>query len=213
MTNLNFKLSIIIPIYNNSEFLKPMLRSLVQQKQEKKKNDVQIITVDDGSTEDMRFLDEYFPELVVIHKENGGCASARNAGLRIAQGEYVTFLDADDAIEDDYLETVYNDCFRGYDYVTYHWKLDNGMDAGRSPYPHLPNYNVWSYIFRKAAIDGVWFDENRNAADDWAWLQIAVTPRMTRYDSEKSLVIYNTHNYNSLTKRVERGEISEFKSR
>ena len=209
MDILNFKLSIIIPIYNNSQYVKPLLNSLVKQKKDKK---VEIIAVDDGSTQDMSFLDTY-NEIIVIHKQNGGCASARNAGLRAARGEYIAFLDADDSIVDNYLDTIYNDAFLGYDYVTYRYMIDRKeIIAGKSKWDWRPNYNCWSYLFKKSITEGKWFDERRNAADDWPWVQSVTNPELKRYDSSAALVIYNTHNYNSLTKRVQRGEISEFKN-
>lgn len=210
MAILNFKLSIIIPIFNNSIYLKPLLKSLMRQKIGKE--DVEVIAVDDGSTQNMEFLDEYIADdFIVVHKKNGGCASARNVGLKLARGEWVAFLDADDAIKDYYLDVIYNDCSRNVDYVTYHWELKNGVDCF-CPYSDIiPNYNVWSYIFRKKITEGVWFDENRNAADDFAWLKDLLHEGLSRYDSKESLVIYNMDNYNSLTKRVEREEITEFK--
>lgn len=208
MESLNFKLSIIIPIYNNSEYLKPLLESLKQQK--KNREDIEIIAVDDGSTQDMRFLDNFAD--VVIHKVNGGCASARNAGLDAARGNYVAFLDADDAVKSNYIDVIYEDATRGYDYVTYWWDLDDGKSGGhRRNDPWRPNYNVWSYLFKKSILEGKRFDERRNAADDWVFVQDVIHTGLSRYDSKQSLVIYNTHNENSLTKRVERGELSEFK--
>ena len=75
---------------------------------------MEIILVNDGSTDASGAIcDEYAKKdsrIKVIHKENGGLSSARNAGLDVASGEYLSFVDSDDWIEDDMIETLYNAC-------------------------------------------------------------------------------------------------------
>lgn len=95
------KLSIIIPIYNVGRFLAPCLDSLEAQSLE----DWEAICVDDGSTDGSgTVLDLYAkedPRFKVIHKANGGVASARNTGLVAARGEWIALLDADDFVSPD----------------------------------------------------------------------------------------------------------------
>ena len=102
------KLSVIVPIYNVEQYLKKCLNSIVNQTYK----DLEIILVDDGSPDGCpQLCDEYASldnRIKVIHKKNGGLSSARNAGLDIATGDYVTFVDSDDYLETDIYEKVIN---------------------------------------------------------------------------------------------------------
>ena len=95
----NKLVSVIIPIYNMENFLVKCLDSVRCQSYQ----NLEIILVDDGSTDKSALLCDCFAEIDsrihVIHKENGGLGSARNAGLERASGEYIYFLDSDDYIE------------------------------------------------------------------------------------------------------------------
>lgn len=95
------KVSVIIPVYNVAPYLQRCVDSVLRQTYE----DKEIILVDDGSTDESgRICDNYeaqYPQIRVLHKKNGGLASARNAGLDIATGEYIEFVDSDDWIAPD----------------------------------------------------------------------------------------------------------------
>lgn len=92
------KLSIIVPIYKTEPYLRRCIDSILAQTF----TDFELILVDDGSPDNCPAIcDEYAkndPRIVVIHKENGGISDARNAGLDIAQGEFIGFVDSDDFI-------------------------------------------------------------------------------------------------------------------
>ncbi len=96
--------SVIIPTYNRSNLVKEVVDSVLQQTY----TDLEVLVVDDGSTDDTRFVIEGIsdPRVGYYYKENGGPSSARNMGLGRATGEYVAFLDADDLWPPHYLETV-----------------------------------------------------------------------------------------------------------
>ncbi len=100
----NPKVSVIIPVYNTQPWLKECLDSVLRQTMD----DFEVICVDDGSTDGSGFiLREYAARddrFAVIFQKNGGQSAARNAGLTIARGEYIYFLDSDDYIEPDLLE-------------------------------------------------------------------------------------------------------------
>ena len=87
------KISVIIPVYNTEERLKRCLDSVVAQTFK----DLECIVVDDGSKDQSpHIIDEFAAKdsrFTAIHKPNGGVSSARNEGLRIAEGEWVIFLD------------------------------------------------------------------------------------------------------------------------
>lgn len=91
-------ISIIVPVYNVEKYLKSCLDSIVNQTY----RDLEIILIDDGSTDSSGAIcDEYAKNdfrIKVVHKENGGQSSARNTGLEIATGEFVGFVDSDDSI-------------------------------------------------------------------------------------------------------------------
>lgn len=99
----NKLVSVIIPIYNVEKFLYKTVRSVINQDYKK----IEIILVDDGSPDGsakiMDKLAKTDSRIICIHKENGGVSSARNAGLKIAKGEYVTFIDGDDWVEPNYV--------------------------------------------------------------------------------------------------------------
>lgn len=102
--------SIIVPIYNVEKYIKECIDSIINQTYK----NLEIILVDDGSPDICpKICDEYSKKdkrIKVIHKENGGLSSARNAGLDVAKGEYVSFIDSDDVVDEKFIETLYNLC-------------------------------------------------------------------------------------------------------
>lgn len=96
------KVSIIVPVYNTAEYLVKCIDSIINQKY----SNLELILVDDGSTDQSPAIcDEYAKKdnrIKVIHKQNGGVSSARNLGLSIASGDYITFVDSDDYIFDSF---------------------------------------------------------------------------------------------------------------
>lgn len=95
------KISIIIPVYNVEQYLQDCLDSVLGQSHK----NLQVILVDDGSLDNSGSICDHYAELdsrvTVLHKENRGLSSARNAGLPMAKGEFVFYLDSDDYLEPD----------------------------------------------------------------------------------------------------------------
>lgn len=102
------KISIIIPVYNAEKYLRQCLDSVLAQTY----SDFEVLLINDGSKDNSgKICDEYAAKdtrFTVFHKENGGVSSARNLGLENAQGEWVTFVDSDDYIADEFLEVFIN---------------------------------------------------------------------------------------------------------
>lgn len=102
--------SIIVPIYKVEQYLEECVQSLLNQTYK----NLEVILVDDGSPDNCgKLCDEYAKKdgrIKVIHKENGGLSSARNAGLDIAKGEYIAFVDSDDCVSNKFIETLYRLC-------------------------------------------------------------------------------------------------------
>lgn len=100
-------ISVIVPCYNVEEYLPKCIESILSQTYK----NLEILLVDDGSPDNSgRICDEYAGKdcrIRVIHKENGGLSDARNVALDVMKGEYVTFIDSDDYVAEDYVEILY----------------------------------------------------------------------------------------------------------
>jgi glycosyltransferase involved in cell wall biosynthesis len=106
------EISVIIPVYKVEKYLERCIDSVLAQTFV----DFECILVNDGSPDNCPLIcDEYAKKdrrIKVVHKENGGVSSARNAGLDIAQGEWITFIDSDDWVDEEYLELMYNNAVK-----------------------------------------------------------------------------------------------------
>lgn len=104
---MNERISIIVPVFNVEKYLERCVNSLINQTYK----NIEIILVDDGSPDLCpQMCDEYAKKderIKVLHKKNGGLSDARNAGLDVATGEYIAFVDSDDWVETDFIETLY----------------------------------------------------------------------------------------------------------
>lgn len=124
---MSVRFSLILPVYNVQAYLTRCIRSILAQAY----TDDEIILVDDGATDGSPAIcDEYaarYDFIRVIHKENGGLSSARNAGLAEAAGEYVWFVDSDDWIEPDALETLRAACESRPDVVKFGYLRVDGQ--------------------------------------------------------------------------------------
>lgn len=101
-----YKVSVVIPVYNVEKYLKKCIDSVLGQSYK----NFEIILVDDESTDNSgKICDEYsskYQFIKTIHKKNGGLGLARNTGMNVAQGEYITFVDSDDIVEKNMIESL-----------------------------------------------------------------------------------------------------------
>lgn len=106
MSSKNPMVSVVIPIYNVEKYLKKCIDSILNQSFK----DFEIILVNDGSTDrSLRICNEYEKKdcrIILINKKNGGLSSARNAGLNVAKGKYISFIDPDDCINENYFNIL-----------------------------------------------------------------------------------------------------------
>ena len=128
------KISVIIPIYNVEDYLARCLDSCTAQTL----YDIEILCVDDGSKDRSaqiaRLYAEQDPRFRVIQKENGGVSSARNAGLAVATGQWIMFLDADDFLSEDACERVWRESMEGpTDIIVF----------GTHMFPTYPEHGKW----------------------------------------------------------------------
>lgn len=110
-------ISVIVPVYKVEAYLDPCVESIVNQTY----RNLEIILVDDGSPDRCPEMCDAWAakdsRIKVVHKENGGASDARNAGLDVFLGDYVTFVDADDLVASDMVEVLFKGC------------VDNGADV------------------------------------------------------------------------------------
>ena len=102
----NKKISIIIPVYKVECYLEECMESLLKQSY----HNLEIILIDDESPDKCPQICDFYMEkddrVKVIHKKNGGAASARNSGLDIATGDYICFVDSDDFVDSNYIKEL-----------------------------------------------------------------------------------------------------------
>lgn len=104
------KVSIIVPIYNGEKYIEQCIKSIQNQTF----SNFEILIINDGSTdkslEICRRIANNDQRIRIINQENGGVSKARNKGIELAKGEYITFIDCDDYIDINYIEELYNSC-------------------------------------------------------------------------------------------------------
>ena len=172
--------SVIVPCYNASGTLERCIRSLLDQTY----GDFEIITVNDGSSDGtsdvLRRLSEEDDRIIVLDQENAGVSAARNNGMKVAHGEYISFVDADDYVEPVFLERL-TDCISDADISVCHY-MTEAADEGRSSDTvsvedlyremFLPQDNiaafVWNRLYRSSIIKelALEFDEKIYACED-----------------------------------------------
>ncbi len=146
------RFSIIVPVYNTAQYLADCIGSVIEQTFE----DWELILVDDGSTDDSgSMLDEYAANdsrIRVVHQDNLGQFFARRAGITTAQGEYILFLDSDDALVNICIEKVYSEiATTGADILLFAGKV--------SAYDNKPERVIAHFFNEKSDIDSEWIKE------------------------------------------------------
>lgn len=186
--------SIIVPVYKVEDYLERCIRSIVNQTYK----EIEIIIINDGSPDKCpEICDKWAEEdkrIKVIHKKNGGLSDARNAGMQIASGEYIAFVDSDDWISPFYLEylikaivdskcdivecdiirtqetgfeeqIIENDV-RNLNIFQTEEALKELIEDG-----HLHQY-VWNKLYRRAVIQGIMFEKGKTNEDEFWTYQV-----------------------------------------
>lgn len=195
------KVSVIVPVYNTSKFLRKCLDSLVNQTFK----DFEVIIVNDGSTDNSQdIINEYiskYPFMKALKKENGGISSARNVALSYATGEYISFVDSDDFVEIFFLEKMYekitstNSDVTICNYYSYNEKERRTVNCHMNFSPEdkveylLSPPMVWCKLFKKSLFDNIKFNEGIFYED----LDICV--RLLPYINKVSFVDEPLYNY------------------
>ena len=203
-------ISVIVPIYKVETYLDKCIQSIVDQTHP----DLEIILVDDGSPDTCpKMCDDWAAKdsrIQVVHKENGGLSDARNAGLAVATGEYISFIDSDDWIEPDFLQTLL-DALQGKDAdiadcATRLVDEDGnslsirgvGQDETLGTIDALVRLvkedrifqTVWNKLYRRSVIGDILFEKGKYNEDDYFSYQV--------FDRAKKVAILSKPMYNYL---------------
>ena len=129
------KVSIVVPVYNVEKYIEKCLDSIINQSF----SNIEIILVDDGSTDNSGKICDIYEKkdtrIKVIHKKNGGLSDARNYGIEVATGEFISFIDSDDYIEENMIERLYESCKKDESDISCCAKIleyDNGKKEKRN---------------------------------------------------------------------------------
>lgn len=210
------KVSVIIPTYNYGRYLPDALGSVLGQTH----SDLECIVVDDGSTdgtaEMVRQWQQRDGRVRYLYQSNQGPSAARNSGLKIARGDFIQFLDADDLLLptklEEQLAALGEDPTLGVSYCKTETIRGFDLHGPRSPYWGSSSFDDsnalyellsrWAksiaiasfcFLYRRQHIDGVYFDEALRVDEDWDWLlRLAARGIRFRY-YDKVLALHRQH--------------------
>lgn len=153
-------ISIIIPYYKTLELTKELFEVLTPQLTD----DIEVIIVDDGCNEVE--LDNLKAKVIHLPENSGNASTPRNVGLDNAKGKYIAFIDSDDLVSEDYIETILNNL--GKDIIFLSWK-GKSIEVIMDKKPPQWNCSVWCRVYRRELIGNTRFDENLKIAEDWVF--------------------------------------------
>lgn len=221
------KISVIVPIYNVEQYLPKCIDSILNQTYK----NLEIILVDDGSTDaSAKLCDEYAQKdsrVVVLHKENGGASSSRNAGLDVASGEYIAFVDSDDWLDSNMYADMMDISLKydadivecGYKYIKNEGTLivDKENTGEIREYDNIDALNklyfgdqiwggisivLWNKIYKRTVLSGLKFI-NATVSED-----SELTPKIL-YGCDKIIKINsNWYNFNIRPKSLSRSKFN-----
>ena len=206
------KISVIVPVYKVENCLQFCVDSILNQTY----TDFELILVDDGSPDNCGAMcDAYAAKDIrvrVVHRENGGLSAARNSGMDIAKGEYIAFVDSDDAVTEDYLEVLLSACEEnGADIAVCRFKefedgnnpiltqsknetqcvAISGKEACMKLYEGngLISINAWCKLFKSSIIEDMRFPEGK-LHEDQAFTPIAYYKSNTVVPVDRNMYLY-----------------------
>lgn len=174
------KISVIVPVYNSEGTLKECVDSILTQTY----SDFELILVNDGSKDaSAQICDSYASQdsrVISLHKDNGGVSSARNKGLMIARGEWITFIDSDDYITNTYFEQVVGsskdlvikdylrlrDKIYGTEIPKYLFEMTSISELVNSYLNSMLLRGPVFKFYRKNLVEGITFNENMIIGED-----------------------------------------------
>lgn len=224
----NSLVSIIVPCYNQAQYLEEALQSVLDQTYA----DWECIIVNDGSPDHTEKVAKNWVDedsrFKYVYKENGGLSSARNAGLEVAKGEYIQFLDSDDLLNKDKLEKQLVCFSKDIDIVIcdyFPFDEESGAFLRRrymNPFPNLVSYKndiviKWEYelsipchcvLFKTKLLNQktIKFDESLPNHEDWVfWVQLFYSS-LGVFNLAQALVSYRIHKESMCADNIEMGK-------
>lgn len=235
---MSMELSIIVPVYKVEKQLERCIRSILNQSF----TNFELILVDDGSPDRCgEICDEYEKKdkrIKVIHKKNGGLSDARNAGLNIAKGKYIGFVDSDDIIHSEMYERMYNcitkynvdivQCkFRKFKSIEDINKFSNIKDANIEYYTSKEaiidmidnnkiNVNTWNKLYKRELFENERFPKGKIHEDEFLTYKLIYNSNKVAYINKELYYYYQNDNGimngSNLIKRLDRIEALEERS-
>ena len=213
------KISVIVPIYNVEKYLERCIESIINQTYK----NLEIILVDDGSPDNCGNICERYAQkdnrIIVIHKENGGLSDARNAGLKIATGEYISYIDSDDYIDNDMYEYMMKEmskenadiaiCGTKVDFENGITKLKENKEKeilnAKEALIKLNSFSsfdmaVWNKIYKRNIVSGIEFPIAKTSEDYFVMYQY--------FDRAKKIVVLPQAKYHYIQREnsISRGK-------
>lgn len=220
---LEGKISVIVPIYNVEKYLPRCIDSILNQTYK----NLEIILVDDESPDACGSIcDDYASKderIKVIHQKNRGLSGARNAGIDIAQGEYIAFVDSDDYIEPTMYETLYHDikkhnagisiCNRYYEFEdgrrVERYKLDNEVKvySGKDAIVEMNNFSsfdmsAWDKLYKRALFEEIRFPEGKLSEDFFIMYKLLDNAKVVTFNPQKLYIYVQRTNSISRNKKI-----------
>lgn len=222
-------ISIIIPVYNAEHYLQRCVHAVLDQDY----NNFEVVLVDDGSTDDSgQLCDEYAENdkrIRVIHQQNQGASIARLNGLRNAKGEYVTFIDSDDWVANDYVSKL-------YDFIVEHHitvsacgvqriKENEIINFQRTEHqsfllsfeelmPRFFKYEFWGFpgkLYKKSVLSQITFPKATLSEDYLVMTQLFLKERQMAY-TEAPLYFYEYHPNSLSHQKLSKRAFEEFEN-
>lgn len=195
-------LSVIVPVYNVSSYLNRCIISIINQSYK----NLEIILVDDGSTDNSGVICDSWAtkdnRIIVIHKENCGLSDARNVGLKVSTGAYITFVDSDDWLDPYIYENLmkvgigqkcdivlckFKKTVDENDFVTndndYRVEYYDTISALKALITDEIQQVVWNKIYSKRLIEGIYFETGKYHEDEfWSYKIIGCAKKVAAID-------------------------------
>ena len=234
-------ISIIVPIYNTDCYLRQCLGSIINQSYK----NFEVLLINDGSVDDSAMICKEFAEkdsrIRYFEKENGGVSSARNLGLKNVKGNYITFVDSDDWVEENYLEVLYNALKENevdisisahnyfnmddnlYYLPSYSEEQLHTLDIGKVSrdeflelFPELSSLNhdfncAVSKLFKADVVKNLLFDESVNYGEDLDFFFKLYLKVSSVYYVNQPTYIYRQHQSSASNNCLESHAISEIR--
>ena len=199
------KLSIILPYYKTLDLTKKLLNKLKSQITE----EVELIIINDGSNG--QELSEY-ADIFIDRKHNGGVTCARNDGIAVARGEYITFIDCDDMVFDNYIKTILDKINNSsFDLCWISWNSPMGNAIVNST--KQLNIAPWGCIYNSKILKQVRFNENYNLNEEPEFWKDIFNLGELKIDFVPEMIYDYVIRDDSLTRLFNEGKMSMLKER